>query len=249
MNKRWFVTAAALLGLFAAPGLTQAAVIVSTLPNPTVEPNLLIAGSDGVSGAILASRTLAYAGVSNPAAFHGTVTEAVIRDVTTGGLDFVYQAHTDATATEGATRATTNPFPTTINIGAGPQGTPVPDGPTAYGAGYTTLLNATLTAAGFTATTPGTDPSDGDRNGTVIGFQRASGTELPPGAFGNIVFVRTDATAFADIGTLQLLDGDIAAIKAWVPVAVPEPSTVVMALSGLALCGVAGLRHRSRKVS
>ena len=75
-----------------------------------VSGTVTTAVSTARSGAILASRTLAYVGVSNPAGFHGTVTEAVIRDVTTGRLDFVYQVHTDATATEGATRFTTNPF-------------------------------------------------------------------------------------------------------------------------------------------
>jgi len=247
MNNRWLSTAAALLGLLAAPALAQAAVIVTTLPSPTSQPNNLVLGSDGVSGTILASRTLAFLG-TNPN-FHGTVTEAVIRDVTTGLLDFVYQVHTDATATIGAVRFTTNPFAATVNIGAPPQGTVVPDGPTAFGAGFTTVLNATLTAAGFTTTTAGSSPPAADRTSTTIGFQRTSGTELPPGAFGNILFVRTDATAFADIGKLDLIDGSIAEINAWVPVAVPEPSTVMAALSGLALCGLAGWRRRFRKVS
>jgi len=249
MNNRWFITAAALLGLFAASGQARAAVLVTTLPSPTSEPNLLTAGSDGPSGVLLASRTLAYQDPATPG-FHGTVTEAVIRDATTGGLDFLYQVHTDATATVGSARFTTSLFLPSVNIGAAPQGTPVADGPTAYGAGYTTTASVLLASAGFVNTTAGSSAPDADRSATGIGFQRASGTDLPVGAFGNILFVRTDATAFSNDGRLALIDTSaIASVDAFRPVAVPEPSTVVAALSGLALCGVAGWRRRHRNVS
>jgi len=251
MNNRWLSTAAALLGLLAATHAARAAVVVSSLPVPSAEPNLLIAGSDGVSGVVLASRTLPY---QDPviAAFKGTVTEAVILDATTGRLDFVYQIHADAAAgTIGSARFTTTTFDPSVNIGTAPTGTMIPDGPMAFGAGYTITLNATLTAAGFVATTPMSSPPDSDRNtSSGIGFQRSSGTDQPAGAFGNILFLRTDATRFDSGGLLALIDSSaIARIIAFEPVNTPEPSTFVAALSGLALCGVAVARRRSRKAS
>jgi len=250
MNNRWFITAAALLGLFAASGQARADLTLTSLPDPSAEPNLLTAGT-GPIGTVLAAQTLAYQDPAT-AGFHGTVTEAVILDSVTHTLDFVYQVHTDATATIGSARFTTSFFAPSVNIGTGATGTPSTD----FGAGYTTSLNATLISANtmfgttFTTTSVGATAPDADRSDTGIGFQRSSGGDLPVGAFGNILFVRTDATNFDGLGRLALIDTSaIASIAAYEPVAVPEPSTVVAALSGLALCGVAGWRRRHRKVS
>jgi hypothetical protein len=246
MNNRWFTTAAALLGLFAASGRAQANVVVTGLSSPS--PATTLTEGDAPSGTLLAEQNVTY-NVSGPGGevFKGDVTEAVILDSTTGKLDFLYQVHTASDATNGSNSFTTALFGSNVDIGNTPASVAA-----GYGAGYSTTAPTILANGydGFQDASAGGIVPSAERTQNGIGFSRPSNNELPIGNYGNILFVRTDATAYNSLGTLGIIDsGATATINAYEPVAVPEPSTVVAALSGLALCGVAAWRRRSRNGS
>jgi hypothetical protein len=106
------------------------------------------------------------------------------------------------------------------------------------------VVNADSTGLGIGALTV-------DRKGTgsVIGFQNfgSLGGTLAPGSFSNTLFVETTATAFAFTGSTQFVDGGVAAVRTFAPVAAPEPASLILVGASFAGLGASCLLRPRRK--
>jgi len=199
-------------------------VIVAGLASVPAGATLLTPGSSGLaenfgtvgvngSGSVLATSI----GSFSSANFTGNFSSVVVTDATnpfcSGCLDFVYQ----------------------ISVGAAPDGNS--SGAIARITGFS--FDGFSTDAGSATMAPpdlnsagGIAPTTVDRSispGDTIGFNFAADT-LVPGTFSYILVIRTDAVAFGS-GTLNI-DG-LATVAAFEPVAVPEPTSLVLLCTAL----------------
>jgi hypothetical protein len=153
----------------------------------------------------------------------GTLTTEVIRE-TGGTLDFLYQVTADPSNGDNIHRITVTGF-----------------------TGVTTDVQFGTATSPFVAPTSlAMSSADRSSDGSTIGFQLApagSAGGLAPGTTSYVLIVKTDATAFTT-GTTSGIDGGIVDWASFAPVAVPEPSSLMLAGIG-ALCFVGyGLRRR-----
>jgi hypothetical protein len=95
------------------------------------------------------------------------------------------------------------------------------------------------------------DPSTVDRssNGSVVGFNFAEPTGVPPGSETAVLEIQTNATAFT-AGTLQIIDSSVGSVDAFAPsCVVPEASSISLTLLGGALLGIGFMGRRRRTAS
>ncbi len=77
----------------------------------------------------------------------------------------------------------------------------------------------------------------------TVGFTFIPFSPIPPGLTSPVLEIQTNAQNFA-AGKANLIDGGVATVNAFQPVAVPEPATVL--LFGGGLIALAGLRRFRR---
>jgi PEP-CTERM motif len=227
MNNRWLLTAAALLGLLAATHEARASILLPGATDATVSEADPLLGST-----ILANTGLQSFNITNPGTgdvFAGTGQAWVVSGYSgnpngLSDLTFVYQVSLSSspptTSDETIERVSMSNF------------------------------GLFSTDVGYNQTGAQVIPATADRtsNGSTVGFNFLSTGAIDPGETSALLIVNTNATAFK-MGGLTVQDTLTANLNGFSPTAVPEPSSVVAALSGLALCGVASWRRRFRKVS
>lgn len=189
----------------------------------TLSPGTALFGpsteGDPVGGTVVASHTGAFA---VPGAFSGSLKTDVISGDTTntlGGLTFIYTLTNDGGA-----------------------------GPNSIGRMSLAGMAGFAMDGSYQVPASGVAPASIDRNpsGDVVGFNfvpvgsdPATGF-LAPGLSSAVLVLQTDATAYATGAFGSLIDGGVGTVGAIIPV--PEPSTIVLTLVGLA--GAAMLSRR-----
>jgi hypothetical protein len=219
------------------------AVVIAALLGTSASAAVIGAGSGEVApdvfssdptGSVLAHRTQT---VTTPDGDSATLVTAVVRDTSTGGLDFLYQW--TAASTNGAN------FTETDGLNFGAYTTDV---------GYIntgTAVSAALTAAGF-VTPSGASvpvPTDVERSidGNTVDWENwlTSGlANFNPGDVSAILEVQTNATAFGS-GFAAIIDGGAANAVAYQPV--PEPWSLLVWAGFGGLAAVYQWRRRRTK--
>ena len=233
MRRQWTIVALALLGLAIASSPASAVLLVNggfvaPTPGGTVAP---IAPSVPPSTLVTTFTQTQAAGD-----YTATLREAVVREAS-GTLSFLFQVSNLAGGTSSIGRVTADGF-----------------------AGFTADVDYVSAAFNpvvgfFVAPTPtGTSafPTSIDRsstavnNGRVIGFNFSPAPpKIDPGETSVVFYVRTNARLFtnADVNTIN---GAVASFNAFGPTAVPEPSTLALALVGVPAAGL-WYRRRGRR--
>jgi hypothetical protein len=111
---------------------------------------------------------------------------------------------------------------------------------------------STTNFAGFEIDVSSTDfagftRADRSSNGSVIGFNDFGPNSVDPGSTSAILIIRTNATAYANVGTTALIDGGVGTAISFAPLAiVPEPGTFALAAIGLPLAVGCYRRYRRK---
>lgn len=212
-----FLFAAACVGFLVVDSASAAPLAPGTvLFGPSTE-------TDPVGGAVIDTLATSFA---VPGAFSGTLTVDVISGDTSnplGGLTFVYTLENDGVS-----------------------------GPNSIGRLSISDWNSFALDGSYQIPVPAGDvaPATIDRNpsGDVVGFNfvpiagdPASGF-LVPGTTSAALVIQTDAPAYVGGAFASMIDGGAITIDTFVPV--PEPSTVILLLTGLAGASVFARRGR-----
>lgn len=205
-NKSFFMQATAVLAALALPVGVAKATLLS--PNSFVLASLE-AGPVGAS--LLATTNVTFNGVDsfNNVLFSGNLVSSVWSGDTSSpfsGLTFTYQLFSASTSINAIDRLTLNRF-----------------------AGFQTDVGYNGAGISFSRATR---PASGD----LIAFVFEDGSFLPalvPGGNSPVLVIQTDSPVWA-IGNASIIDGATANVPAFVPQAVPEPTTVAIVLAGLA---------------
>lgn len=203
--KSFFIRTAALLTALALPlGAARAALLS---PGSFVLPSLE-AGPVGAS--LVATTNVSFNGVDsfNNVLFSGNLVSSVWSSDTASpysGLTFTYQLFSSSTSANAIDRLTLNRF-----------------------AGFQTDVG--YNGAGISFSRATRTPS-----GDLIAFVFEDGSFLPtltPGNNSPMLVIQTDSPVWA-IGNASIIDGATANVPAFVPQAVPEPTTMALAMTGL----------------
>lgn len=208
--------ATACVGCLAANSLSAAPLPPGTvLFGPSTE-------TDPVGGTIVGSLVTPF---SVPGAFSGTLTADVISGDTSnplGGLTFVYKLANDGVSGPNSIgRLSISEWGSFVLDGS--YQVPVPAGSVAPGS---IDRNPSGDVVGFNFVPVATDPA--------TGF-------LSPGSSSALLVIQTDAPAFKTGAFASMIDGGVTTISTFAPV--PEPSTVVLLLTGLAAAGLVARRR------
>jgi hypothetical protein len=236
----WFIITTVVLGLLAASGQAQA-TLTPLPPGTTVAVSL--GTPDALpTGTLIFQATVPY---SSPS-YDATVKEAVIVDSVTGKLDFLYQVTNTSVApkNDSISQIATTSFKfvdiQTVASGFGATFSQTAGTYTGAGAiGSITFSVPSATGAGTspTASRPNTSGFD------TVDFFRNPASPLGPGKIGNILILKTNASAI-EVGNLAVIDGFSTNGPAPVPAVVPEPTTIALAFSGLPIFGLFWARRR-----
>jgi hypothetical protein len=177
------------------------------------------AETDPSGGSVVASLTQPF----STAVFSGTLTTQVISGDPSnpfGGLTFTYQLANSPSSANMLQRLTVNDF-------------------------ATFAVDASYQASSFLA------PTLIDRNtADTVGFSFLQPPVGPggiaPGMTTSLLVLQTDSTAYASTQA-AVIDGAVASVASFAPVAVPEPSTIVLLV--VAAFGFCALARRSRRIS
>jgi hypothetical protein len=225
-----WIAALLLAGLLALDGAARADVLLT--PGSTVA----LPGADYTAGVTqLATGTFSF---SN-GRIAGTVTETVFREAG-GTVDFLYQT----------TNTGSMAFSLASTAGANYSG-------------FQTIVDSATNSASIPTFTAGTVPAFAatrGANGSIVSFAfgtSSSNPGLPPGATSNVLFIKTDATAFDAFGTITVggltppggpNPGSASVNNTFEPslTVIPEPGSMTLAGAGLFLLGGLGLRRFRR---
>ena len=210
------------LATFALFGLVSLSTSYAT--TVTAAGGQVAAQSITYSGTTIATSSGSLNFGSTPNPLSGTYTESVVRDSTTGFLDFVYSV-TDTTTgynstypgiLEGVSMASFTGFTTDIGYVAGTGTSPVP-----------MSMGRTEDVVNF----------------SWNGFNGSNSTPIDPGETIPTLVIKTDASYYT-LGTLGATDGIGGNATVYGPTSTPEP--VSMSLLGGGLFIIGGLRLRRK---
>jgi len=243
-NRKLQFSAIGLIAVFAVLAMPASAAPVcagALLMNPG-DTVVLGAGAFGDCTGIAAPSVLL---ASNSAPFtsstgfdSGTLISAVYQETGSGTLDFYYQVVLNTTSTNcgGGGQPGCDPLSRETNIDYN------------NGGPWTTWAATRGDAVDvFSAGTVFPITADRNAGGNVVGFsfQPPDGAKIQPGQTSAILIVSTNATDYS-LGAASVIDGGVTTVSAFQPGAVPEPAT--MALFGLGLLAVAGIRRLRKPV-
>ncbi|HEX4053437.1 MAG TPA: hypothetical protein VHX86_04155 [Tepidisphaeraceae bacterium] len=151
----------------------------------------------------------------NNVVFTGTITSQVLKDSTTGGLDFVYHFANSDNSADGIQRLSVQGF-----------------------AGFTVDADYIPgTGAAFPATV------NLDATGDIVGFTFSAAAPVAPGLTADDLVVKTDASAYT-LGDASLQDGGNGNVVVYVP-AVPEPVSAALAAFGFSALALRRRRNNA----
>lgn len=218
-------------------GAALLALAIAALPAPSRATTLPPGGCIGfcvaplstvetltASGASVASTgVVPFTGVDALGLTHftGIGEENVIRDSTTGDLDFLFQ-FASLTGDPIANFSTTSFVNVVANVGVGPVGDDLFSSPGGTQAPNTILRNGVP--------------------GNTITFSFAGSGGVPNGVESLALIVKTD-TPFFTRGAFNFTDGGVSTIAGFGPSPIPEPSSMALLCAGLLVLG-GGLRRR-----
>jgi hypothetical protein len=223
--QRSILSAAVLCaGLFMQTGAQAVALAqpVGNFSNTTL-PGTTAAGRPELAGTVLEDliTPFSFNGVS------GTVQNRVVRETTSGTLDFYWKIDVDANASGVGVSAFR-----LINFG------------------YDNIVDADwrIDGLGDVGPTIGRLFNVSNYPGGAINF--VFGNPALPGQSSNFFFLHTDATAYAQTAFFDLLNSPAQNLSGtfatFAPSAVPEPASTALAIGGLALVGWVARRRAAR---
>jgi len=224
MIQKWAMALAVLAGLaFSAPAQANILLVGATNVPPDVFATNPVTD---LGNTVLASQTVSGSASTLDISVH----EWVVR-LPSGTLDFVYQVDNHAASSDGMGRFTVS------NFGTGPLGS---FGPFILDTGY---VAGTGTVGLNTQPIPDTVDRLNSAHGNVVGWNFPL-LGVAPGASSAVLVVATDATRYTT-GKVAAIDGSSVNLAGYQPIAVPEPSSMV--LVGLGVLGLTGYGLRRRK--
>jgi len=170
---------------------------------------------DPTGGVVQAGTGVAapFASPAGPGSFSGTLTTTVIAadpSNALGGLTFTYRITNDAASVSAIERMTNLNF-----------------------TGFLTDVSFQIPAAGVVPTSV-----DRDVSSSTVGwsFSALGAGVIPIGGSSALVVIQTNALAFAPISA-HIIDGSIATVPSFGPVAIPEPASLGLLGIGLSSAG------------
>ena len=134
--------------------------------------------------------------------FSGTIQARIVREDSSGTLDFYYRLFNDINSEDGITRLSATDF-----------------------TGWSTDVDFRIDSLGFT----NPDRASRQLSGATVSFDFSD--SVLPGDESRFFFIKTNATSYT-AGSVILIDGGAAVIRAYAPV--PEPGLLILLGCGLA---------------